>query len=404
LHVSFVTYHSSVLASSGNDPADRRLAHIIEARHLRSAFSIRGYILDYVGALNRGKFRATPTDSPFRARLREPRARALADHRALELGEAADHLHHHAPCRGRRIDALGQRAEARARYLDALDQVQQVLERSGEPIELPDDHNVSGPELAKHLVEDRPIPSSTRRGLLKHFMAARHCQRARLGGVRLLIALRHARVADEVGFGGHPGPFTNAPDRAKTLRLIPLEALPGYDDGMAHIQGIARDQMLLLPASVDDYVAADNPVRFLEAFVDGLDLASAGFVRVLPRAPGRPGYGSGGFTQTLPLRVPQSGAVEPAGLEAETIRNLEVIWLLRGLRPDFKTIADFRRDNRNAFKAVFRSFVLLCRRLDLFGRELLAVDGTRLKAVNSRERNFTREKLARAAEWNRKLP
>ena len=81
-------------------------------------------------------------------------------------------------------------------------------------------------------------------------------------------------------------------------------------------------------------------------------------------------------------------------LEAETIRNLEVIWLLRGLRPDFKTIADFRRDNRNAFKAVFRSFVLLCRRLDLFGRELLAVDGTRLKAVNSRERNFTREKLA----------
>ena len=80
-------------------------------------------------------------------------------------------------------------------------------------------------------------------------------------------------------------------------------------------------------------------------------------------------------------------------LEAETARNLEVIWLLRGLRPDFKTIADFRKDNRQAFKPVFRQFVLLCRKLDLFGRELLAVDGTRLKAVNSTDRNFTREKL-----------
>jgi hypothetical protein len=72
-----------------------------------------------------------------------------------------------------------------------------------------------------------------------------------------------------------------------------------------------------------------------------------------------------------------------------------VIWLLCGLRPDFKTIADFRRDNRAAFKAVFREFVLLCRKLDLYGRELVAVDGTRLKAVNSRDRNFTREKLAK---------
>jgi DDE family transposase/transposase-like protein DUF772 len=82
-------------------------------------------------------------------------------------------------------------------------------------------------------------------------------------------------------------------------------------------------------------------------------------------------------------------------LETEAARNLEVIWLLCGLRPDFKTIADFRKDNRNAFKAVFRQFVLLCRKLDLFGRELVAVDGTRLKAVNSTDRNFTREKLKR---------
>jgi hypothetical protein len=74
-------------------------------------------------------------------------------------------------------------------------------------------------------------------------------------------------------------------------------------------------------------------------------------------------------------------------------RNIEIIWLLRGLKPDFKTIADFRRDNRGAFKSVFRQFVLLCRRLDLYGRELLAVDGTRIKAVNNKDRNFTRSSL-----------
>src|SRR6266567_7738758 len=80
-------------------------------------------------------------------------------------------------------------------------------------------------------------------------------------------------------------------------------------------------------------------------------------------------------------------------LETETHRNIEVIWLLRHLKPDFKTIADFRRDNRAAFRAVFREFVLLCRQLDLFGRELLAVDGTRIKAVNNKDRNFTRASL-----------
>ena len=82
-------------------------------------------------------------------------------------------------------------------------------------------------------------------------------------------------------------------------------------------------------------------------------------------------------------------------LETETHRNIEVIWLLRHLKPDFKTIADFRRDNRAAFRGVFREFVLLCRQLDLFGRELLAVDGTRIKAVNNKDRNFTRGALTK---------
>jgi radical SAM protein with 4Fe4S-binding SPASM domain len=162
---------------------------------------------------------------------------------------------------------------------------------------------------------------------------------------------------------------------------------------MAYIEGHDREQMLLLPASVADYVAADNAVRSIEAFVDELDLGAAGFVQSRPKATGRPGYAPGDLLK-LYLYGYVNRVRSSRRLAAETARNLEVMWLLRGLRPDFRTIADFRRDNRDAFKAVFRAFVMLCRRLDLFGRELLAVDGTRLKAVNSRKRNFTRQKLA----------
>lgn len=138
----------------------------------------------------------------------------------------------------------------------------------------------------------------------------------------------------------------------------------------------------------------DNPVRFIDAFVDELDLTEAGFRRTRPRTTGRPGYDPADMLK-LYLYGYLNRIRSSRRLEAEATRNLELIWLLRGLRPDFKTIADFRRDNRGAFKAVFRAFVVLCRKLDLFGRELLAVDGTRLKAVNSRERNFTKAKLDR---------
>jgi transposase len=162
---------------------------------------------------------------------------------------------------------------------------------------------------------------------------------------------------------------------------------------MGYIEGHSRDQMLLLPASVDDYVAADNPVRFIAAFVDDLDLGELGFGRSRPNATGRPGYDPADLLK-LYLYGYLNRVRSSRCLAAETARNLEVIWLLGGLRPDFRTIADFRRANRAAFKPLFQSFVLLCRRLDLFGRELVAVDGTRLKAVNSRKRNFTRQKLA----------
>src|SRR4051795_3892000 len=162
---------------------------------------------------------------------------------------------------------------------------------------------------------------------------------------------------------------------------------------MAHISGHDRSQLLLLPEAVDDYVAADNPVRFIEAFVDGLDLAALGFTGTVPKATGRPGYAPADLLK-LYIYGYLNRVRSSRRLEAETHRNIEVIWLLRHLKPDFKTIADFRRINHKVFRPVFRQFVLLCKQLDLFGRELLAVDGTRIKAVNNKDRNFTRASLA----------
>jgi transposase len=166
---------------------------------------------------------------------------------------------------------------------------------------------------------------------------------------------------------------------------------------MAHLAGHDRSQLLLLPEAVDDYVGPDNPVRFIEAFVDELDLSAAGFARVRPKATGRPGYDPADLLK-LYIYGYLNRVRSSRRLEAETHRNVEVIWLLRGLKPDFKTIADFRRENRAAFRSVFRAFVLLCRQLDLFGRELLAVDGTRIKAVNNKDRNFTRAALTTFVE------
>jgi transposase len=126
---------------------------------------------------------------------------------------------------------------------------------------------------------------------------------------------------------------------------------------MTHIAGFERDQLLLLPEAMDDYVDAHNPVRFIDAFVDGLDLAVAGFSRVVAKATGRPGYAPGDLLK-LYIYGYLNRARSSRRLEREAHRNIEVIWLLRSLRPDFKTIADFRRDNAKAFRAVFRQLVL----------------------------------------------
>src|SRR5271170_7334609 len=116
---------------------------------------------------------------------------------------------------------------------------------------------------------------------------------------------------------------------------------------MTHITGHDRCQTLLLLESLDDYVGPENPVRFIEAFVEGLDLPAAGFARVEPEETGRPGYRPADLLK-LYIYGYLNRIRSSRRLEAETHRNIEVIWLLRHLKPDFKTIADFRRDNRKA--------------------------------------------------------
>lgn len=162
---------------------------------------------------------------------------------------------------------------------------------------------------------------------------------------------------------------------------------------MAYIAGTDRTQAVLLPEVLDDYVGADNPVRFLDAFVAQLDLGGLGFQRAVPAETGRPGYDPGDL-----LRLYLYGYLHrirsSRRLEQETHRNVELMWLLRRLTPDFKTIADFRRDHPAALKGVCREFILLCRRLGLFGGELLAIDGSKFRAVNARDRSYTPARLA----------
>jgi transposase len=163
---------------------------------------------------------------------------------------------------------------------------------------------------------------------------------------------------------------------------------------MNWIEGTDRLQTHLLPAAVEDYVGPDNPVRFLDAFVVTLDLRAAGFQfpKEDPQGRGRPAYHPGDLLK-LYLYGYLHQLRSSRRLEAECQRNLEVIWLMRQLAPDFKTIADFRKDNAQAFKAVVHEFTRLCRQLDLFGGQLLAIDGTKIKAVNAADRNWSQTKL-----------
>src|SRR5438445_5333722 len=153
-----------------------------------------------------------------------------------------------------------------------------------------------------------------------------------------------------------------------------------------------RTQGFLLPESIDEYGSADNPVRVIEAFVEELDLGALGFDRVQPEATGRPGY----HPSTL-LKIYLYGYLNRVQssrrLEREAQRNIELMWLTGRLAPDFKTIADFRKDNGAAIRAVCRQFVELCRRLKLFTGAVVAIDGSKFKAVNNRDKNYTVAKV-----------
>jgi transposase len=172
---------------------------------------------------------------------------------------------------------------------------------------------------------------------------------------------------------------------------------------MNYIAGSDRGEALLLPEALDDYIAPENPVRFIDAFVGQLDLSKAGFSNAQLNGTGRPPYDPGDLLR-LYLYGYLNRVRSSRGLERESGRNLELIWLLRKLRPDFKTIADFRRDNGQAIKAVGCQFLLLCRKLELFGGELVAIDSTKIKAQNSKGRNYSAEKLkAVLAEMEKKV-
>ena len=159
-----------------------------------------------------------------------------------------------------------------------------------------------------------------------------------------------------------------------------------------YVEGEARSQTTLFPDTLDDYIAEDNPVRVVDAFVDELDLKKLGFDGMVPEATGRPAY----HPATL-LKIYVYGYLNrihsSRRLERECQRNVELIWLTTRLAPDFKTIADFRKDNGQAIRRVCREFVVLCRNLNLFSDALVAIDGSKFKAVNNRDKNFTDRKL-----------
>jgi transposase len=162
---------------------------------------------------------------------------------------------------------------------------------------------------------------------------------------------------------------------------------------MGYIKGKERGQSVLFPGTVDEYIAENNEVRAIAAFLGRLDFVKLGFVRGQAAGTGRPGYDPR-LLMGLFLWGHLNGIRSSRKLERESHRNLEVIWLCENLRPDFKTIADFRKDNGPGIKGVVVEFRLWCLRAGLYGKEIVAVDGSKFKAVNSKERNFTRKKLS----------
>ena len=160
----------------------------------------------------------------------------------------------------------------------------------------------------------------------------------------------------------------------------------------SYITGLDRRQLILFPDTLDAYVDEENPVRFIDAFVERLELKALGFDHCEPVEAGRPSYDPGDM-----LRLYIYGYLNQVRssrrLERECHRNVEVMWLMKRLAPDFKTIADFRKDNVGCIKRVFKEFIYICKSLDLFGGELVGIDSSKFRAVNSRKRNLNRQTL-----------
>lgn len=163
---------------------------------------------------------------------------------------------------------------------------------------------------------------------------------------------------------------------------------------MRHQRGIPREQPRLLPASIEDYVAADHPVRVIDAFIDSVDLSALEFAQARPAATGRPPYPPGDLLKRFLYEyLHQVRATRR--LEREASRNLALWWLLGELRPDFKTLANFRRAHGGAIGQVCRAFSAFCRGQGLFGAELVAIDGSRCQAVASRKQVWTPQRVAK---------
>jgi transposase len=160
------------------------------------------------------------------------------------------------------------------------------------------------------------------------------------------------------------------------------------------VEGTDRGQSMLFPECLEDWIDENNPVQVIDVFVDELDLAELGFDGVAPETTGRPSY-----HPSVPLKLYIYGylnRVQPSRrLEREAARNVEVMWLTGRLVPDHKTIADFRKTNGAAIRKVCARFIMLCRALGLFAEVSVAIDGSKFKAVNNRDKNFTRAKVER---------
>src|SRR6516164_2118613 len=158
------------------------------------------------------------------------------------------------------------------------------------------------------------------------------------------------------------------------------------------VEGTARGQATLFPEYLEDWIGEDNPVRAIDAFVDKLGLAGLGFEGMAPEATGRPSYHPSVLLK-LYIYGYLNRVQSSRRLEREAGRNVEVMWLTGRLVPDHKTIADFRKDNGAAIKQVCVQFVELCRRMGLLTKASVAIDGSKFKAVNNRDKNFTRGKV-----------